>query len=94
LQKALLWLGSATREDLAEYAREGAISADLEEGAVRQLEAAIDGEVQDQVRSFSPAAQGKPDARCRRRPRRKGLGMPAKPFAHPVYWGGFVLTGR
>jgi CHAT domain-containing protein/tetratricopeptide (TPR) repeat protein len=94
LRQAQLWLASATRDELASYARQKGAQNGLAAPAVRQLEGAIAGAGAELVRFFNVAAVGQhgdgpPAASASEPPER-----PARPFTHPIYWGAFVLTGR
>ena len=51
-----------------------------------QLEAAIAGAASEMVRFFA-------EAHDEPLPRREDW-KTARPFAHPIYWGGFIMTGR
>jgi CHAT domain-containing protein/tetratricopeptide (TPR) repeat protein len=82
LRRAQLWLRDATRQDLIDYTRlavaQGWISADQ----AHQVELALDNVALEAVRFFHDA------------PPRTGVTLGSeRPFAHPIYWGGFVLTG-
>jgi CHAT domain-containing protein len=91
LRKAQLWLRSATREELSQYARAAEAQGRLSPDETRQLEQALAGVAGEAVRFFDVAgagisggggaAGGEPPLRQDR------------PFAHPVYWGAFVVTG-
>ena len=85
LRKAQLWLRSAPRDELIRYAitaeRQNRLSAQEARKLVRALTRAM-GEA---VRFFHVAGQGPVNE--------DGCEVPNQPFAHPVYWGGFVITG-
>jgi CHAT domain-containing protein/tetratricopeptide (TPR) repeat protein len=92
LRQAQLWLASATRNELADYARQKGAQSGLATEAIRQLQAAVEGAGAELARFFDLAAAHRynerpPDERVGEEPDRR-------PFAHPIYWGGFVLTGR
>ena len=89
LRQAQLWLQSATRAELVAYVRSAAARGRLEPGALHPLEAGIDTAAQEQDRFFKPAADKPPPAAGG-----KEGDEPGRPFAHPIYWGGFVMTGQ
>jgi CHAT domain-containing protein/tetratricopeptide (TPR) repeat protein len=91
LREAQLWLASATREELAAYAQQKGAQNRLAATAVRQLEAAIAGAGVELVRFFNVAAANRYSDQP---PFERAGEEPTRPFAHPIYWGGFVLTGR
>jgi CHAT domain-containing protein len=96
LRNAQLWLRFATREELAGYARAAASQGRLSTHHARLLELALAGAAGEGVRFFDIAApEVVPDSGA------DGGGpvraaddsRSERPFAHPVYWGGFVITG-
>jgi CHAT domain-containing protein len=93
LRKAQLWLRSATRAELAALAE--AAPSDLQSGfeadALRRLEAAVE-DTAEQVRFLAPSQATSPTGRPPPGAARID-GEPFRPFAHPIYWGGYVVTG-
>jgi CHAT domain-containing protein len=95
LRQAQLWLRSATRDDLSAYAREAAHRSNVEAGALRSLEGALEGAAAEMDRFFAAAAVEKDGAGAPPSSRPRDKSEPGRPFfAHPIYWGGFVMTGR
>ena len=94
LRKAQLWLKSATREDLVQYAHAAEARGHLRAHQTRQLERAF-GAASAGAASFFGAAKAEmaegSDWACGPSAR-DGPGRD-RPFAHPVYWGGFIITG-
>ena len=86
LREAQLWLRSATREALSAYVRQEAEESSVNGHELGQLEAAIAGAASEMVRFFA-------EAHDEPLPRREDW-KTARPFAHPIYWGGFIMTGR
>jgi CHAT domain-containing protein len=91
LRQAQLWLASATRQQLAAYTREKGTQCGLSAVTVRQLLATIDGAGVEVARFFDVAVANKDGNGSSRG---WTSDEPFRPFAHPIYWGGFVLTGR
>jgi CHAT domain-containing protein/tetratricopeptide (TPR) repeat protein len=79
LRRAQLWLRDATRTELAAYAQ-----GRLDAAQTRQLEQGVGGAA---ANSGEAAARGNNGFGAQPAP------SAARPFAHPVYWGAFVLTG-
>jgi CHAT domain-containing protein/tetratricopeptide (TPR) repeat protein len=80
LRRAQLWLRDATRSDLLAYARDAARQGRLSADDSMKLQSAA----LESVRFFAAASGGVPI----------GDGpLSERPYAHPIYWGGFVLTG-
>jgi CHAT domain-containing protein len=96
LRNAQLWLRFATREELATYVRAAETQGRLSTHHTRQLELALAGAAGDGVRFFDIAgpeivADSGADGGTPVRP--ADSSRSECPFAHPVYWGGFVITG-
>jgi CHAT domain-containing protein/tetratricopeptide (TPR) repeat protein len=91
LRAAQLWLSSATMQDLAAYAQRKGAESNLTVDTIGRLQAAIAGAGAELVRFFNVAAT---DQHSDRSLAARSGEQPARPFAHPIYWAGFVLTGR
>jgi CHAT domain-containing protein len=102
LRQAQLWLRDATRADLADYFHAAAAEGRLDGSKTRLLEHALGlvplppnagtdaAEMHVADRFFDLGiADGPPDAV----PEPRGRSGGERPFEHPIYWGGFVLTG-
>jgi CHAT domain-containing protein len=87
LRQAQLWLRDARRSELAAYVDEAAKDGRLDAEEARRIQAALAGadESADAVRfprgAMSGPASDSHDPGSER------------PYAHPVYWGGFILHG-
>jgi CHAT domain-containing protein len=102
LRQAQLWLRDVTRVDLAEYVHSAVAQGRLDGEQGRLLEHAL-GLVPAAANAGAAAAEmhvadrffdlegadGPSDAR----PVLRGRSGGDRPFEHPIYWGGFVLTG-
>ena len=86
LREAQLWLRSTTRAELSIYVRQAAEEISVNAHELSQLEAAIAGATSEMVRFFSNTDD-------ERQPRPEDWNR-EQPFAHPIYWGGFILMGR
>jgi CHAT domain-containing protein len=82
LRRAQLWLRDATRQDLSDYIRSVAAQGRISTDQSRRLELALDGAAVQAVRFFHDVS-----------PRAATSSGSERPFEHPIYWGGFVLTG-
>jgi CHAT domain-containing protein len=101
LRQAQLWLRDVTRADLAEYVHSAVAQGRLDGEQSRLLEHSLGllpagsatangAEMHVADRFFDLGiADGPPDAVPVTRDRSGG----DRPFEHPIYWGGFVLTG-
>jgi len=84
---AQLWLQSATAADLDSYMQKAAASS--------HPAADADVAVLEQARFFAFATPDKPVTdKPPPAAGRKKADQPARPFAHPIFWGGFVITGQ
>jgi len=91
LTRAQAWLRGATNDDLASYARTAAAQGRLDARHAAEIEAAMSADGLARGRYFnivawfsgkSAAPKGSAEAETR-----------ARPYAHPYFWGGFVMTG-
>jgi CHAT domain-containing protein len=101
LRQAQLWLRDVTRADLAEYVHSAVAQGRLDGEQGRLLEHALGllpagsttangAEMHVADRFFDlEGADGPPDAV----PEPRGRSGGDRPFDHPIFWGGFVLTG-
>jgi CHAT domain-containing protein len=90
LRQAQLWLRDARRSDLVAYVEETTQEGRLGAAQVQQMKAAIAGagDASQGLRFFDGASA--PPTEPAKRDRDSDS---ERPFAHPVYWGGFILNG-
>jgi len=87
LRQAQLWLRDARRSELAAFVAEAGKDGRLDAEEARKMKAALEGaDDSAEVVRFPRGATGEPahdspDSGSER------------PYAHPVYWGGFILHG-
>jgi CHAT domain-containing protein len=96
LRKAQLWIRFATRDELSHYARAAEAKGHISAGAARHLERVVLGAATEAVRFFDVAHAETPvstGAGCQMPGPVDGGSGSDRPFAHPVYWGGFIITG-
>jgi CHAT domain-containing protein/tetratricopeptide (TPR) repeat protein len=94
LRQAQLWLRDATRGAVDACAQRACLEGRLSSEAVRQLGAATSGAAREQLRFFAQSLADNPAGRPPLEGTAEDGGEPSRPFAHPIYWGGFVLTGQ
>jgi CHAT domain-containing protein len=100
---AQAWIREATLQDLRDYAqgavKEGRVSMELATPLVhlraKPNEEVSDAGTDEQRTASEQSGHREPQARSRVE-RTGSLPTPERerPFAHPFYWGGFVLTGE
>lgn len=93
LRQAQLWLKSATKKDLIGYALAAESQSRLTRDHARRLVRALLRAPREAERFFSLANSATWDIDAAE-PTSPGTELKSdRPFAHPVYWGAFVVTG-
>jgi CHAT domain-containing protein len=97
LKQTQAWLREATKAELISYAKIAATAAKLDPRKIRGLEASIKSRTRSLKTRFGllwnllQEIERKIIAANSRMT--DGRNMQSRPFAHPVYWGGFIYTG-
>jgi CHAT domain-containing protein len=93
LKAAQVWLRDATKAELIAYAKRAADIATLPRDKLTQLEDALSSRRRVGETRFALEDKAVAIAKAMRAALAEDDGSAARPFAHPIYWGGFVFTG-
>jgi CHAT domain-containing protein len=93
LRSAQRWLMSATRAELIDFVLAAERQSRLGADATRKLVRSLTRVSSEAVRFFNIAGEGPAGADKSGDGPPRARDAPMRPFAHPVYWGGFVVTG-
>jgi len=93
LKAAQVWLRHATNAELIAYARRAAEMAALPRDKLTQLEDALSSRRRFGETRFALEDKAVAIAKAVCIALARDDGTTARPFAHPIYWGGFVFTG-
>jgi|SRR5215831_15455883 len=93
LKAAQAWLRDATKAELINYAKEAAATAKLSRDKLTQLEDALLSRRRAGEARFALVDKAVAIAKAVRTMLAQDDAATARPFAHPIYWGGFVYTG-
>jgi CHAT domain-containing protein len=87
LRGAQTWLRKATDDDLNVYAKVAAAQGRLHSRQLSEIEEAIRADGPERSPSRALVQSGSHD------PTAADAKAPARRYAHPYYWAGFILTG-
>ena len=93
LKAAQAWLRDATKAELVAYAKQAAATAKLPHDKLAQLEGALSSRRRAGETRFALVDKAVAIANAVRAMLAQDDSATARPFAHPIYWGGFVYTG-
>jgi CHAT domain-containing protein len=94
LRRAQAWLRQASSDELASYAKAAAARGRIERHRLTEIEKDLSADGLRRSRNSVLIEWAKPSPARSKGRNLAAAGKPvARPYAHPYFWAGFILTG-